>query len=65
MKNYRYINYFFAILLVATGFSLTSCEDEPDKYEVASGYPTVNYVRVTDIAASDSLLTGAYMSSNI
>ena len=65
MKNYRYINYFFATLLIATGFSLTSCEDEPDKYEIASGYPTVKYVRVTDIAASDSLLTGAYMSSNI
>ena len=65
MKNYRYINYFFATLLVATGFSLASCEDEPDKYVVASGAPTVKYVRVTDIAASDSLLSGAYMSSNI
>ena len=65
MKKYRYINYFFATLLVATGFSLASCEDEPDKYVVASGTPTVKYVRVTDIAASDSLLSGAYMSSNI
>ena len=65
MKNYRYINYFFAILIIVMGFSLTSCEDEPDRYVVASGSPTVKYIRVTDIAASDSLLTGAYMSSNI
>ena len=65
MKNYRYINYFVATLFIAMGISLTSCEDEPDKYVVANGFPTVKYVRVTDIAASDSLLTGAYMSSNI
>lgn len=34
----------FASLAVA-GFTLSSCKDQPDKYEVADGKPTVNYVR--------------------
>ena len=40
--------YMKALLIAAvtlTGFSLTSCEDEPDKYEIASGNPTVYYIR--------------------
>ena len=34
----------FASLAVA-GLTLSSCKDQPDKYEVADGKPTVNYVR--------------------
>ena len=34
----------FASLAVA-GLTLSSCKDQPDKYEVAGGKPTVNYVR--------------------
>ena len=34
----------FAALAVA-GLSLTSCKDQPDKYVVADGTPTVHYVR--------------------
>ena len=44
----RMDKYMKALLLAAvtlTGFSLTSCKDEPDKYEVASGKPTVYYIR--------------------
>ena len=26
-------------------FLLSSCKDQPDKYELADGTPTVNYVR--------------------
>ena len=44
---------------------LTSCKDEPDKYEVTNGTPTIRYIRPVDIAMSDSLLTGAYMDNNI
>jgi hypothetical protein len=65
MKNNRYMNWFFAALLAVAGFSMVACEDEPDKYEVAGGKPTVKYVRVPDVAASDSLLTGAYMENTI
>ena len=65
MKNNRYTNWFFAAVVVAAGFSMAACEDEPDKYEVAGGKPILKYVRVPDPAAADSLLTGAYMANTI
>ncbi len=33
------------VTMALTGLSLSSCKDQPDKYEVAGGTPTVNYVR--------------------
>ena len=45
MKNNRYTNWFFAAVVVAAGFSMAACEDEPDKYEVAGGKPILKYVR--------------------
>ena len=54
MKNNRYTNWFFAAVVVAAGFSMAACEDEPDKYEVAGGKPILKYVRVPDPAAADS-----------
>ncbi len=66
MKYYqKYINWFFATMAVVAGVALTACEDEPDKYEIAGGLPTVKYVRVPKPEAADSLLTGAYMSNII
>lgn len=29
-----------------TGLSITSCVDEPDKYEIAGGTPSIDYVRL-------------------
>lgn len=43
MKQYTK-GLFFAAFAVA-GLTLTSCKDQPDKYEVADGTPTVHYVR--------------------
>ena len=37
----------FAMALVAASAGFTSCEDEPDKYEVAGGTPTIDYVLST------------------
>ena len=31
--------------LAMTGLSLSSCKDQPDKYEVTGGQPSVNYIR--------------------
>ena len=53
MKNNRYTNWFFAAAVVVAGFSMAACEDEPDKYEVAGGKPTLKYVRVPDPAAAE------------
>ncbi|MCR4958734.1 MAG: IPT/TIG domain-containing protein [Prevotella sp.] len=43
----------------------TACEDEPDKYEIAGGHPTVNYIRPVALASSDSLLTEASMGTTV
>lgn len=43
----------------------TACEDEPDKYEISSGNPTIRYIRPLNVESADSLLTGAYMDNNI
>ena len=55
----------FAVALVAAGAGFTSCEDEPDKYEVAGGTPTIDYVRPVDAASKDSLLTAASLNNTI
>ncbi|MCD8183211.1 MAG: glycan-binding surface protein [Bacteroides sp.] len=60
MKN----GLFWAVIAVA-GFAMASCEDEPDKYEVASGVPTIRYVRSPKAAAADSLITAASTGSTI
>ena len=55
----------FAMALVAACAGFTSCEDEPDKYEVAGGTPTIDYVRPVDVASKDSLLTAASLNNTI
>ncbi len=41
----KYIQRFLFLSLAVCALSLTSCKDEPDKYEVADGLPVVNYIR--------------------
>lgn len=55
----------FAVALAAVSAGFTSCEDEPDKYEVAGGIPTIDYVRPVDATSKDSLLTGASLNNTI
>jgi hypothetical protein len=54
-----------ATLAAVAGLGLTSCEDEPDKYEVADGAPTVHYVRSPLAESADSLITAASTGSTI
>lgn len=54
-----------ALGLCAMALGTVSCEDEPDKYKGAEGTPTIQFIRSTDPAAADSLLTGAYLSNTI
>lgn len=65
MKLMKYIKGLVIVGAVLSGVMMTSCEDEPDKYEIADGLPTVNYIRMTDLEVADSLITGAYMSNTI
>ena len=65
MKNNKYMNWFFAAAIIIAGFSMAACEDEPDKYEVAGGLPTVKYIRLPLPQVADSLLSGAYMANTV
>ena len=61
----KYIKGLVLIGAIISGMVVTSCEDEPDKYEISDGLPTVKYIRMTDPEVADSLITGAYMANTI
>lgn len=52
------------VVLVAVAVAAVGCEQEIG-YQMTDGVPTVHYVRTTDPAQADSLLTGAYMENLI
>ena len=54
----------FPAVAVMVSF-MASCEDQPDKFELTGGVPTIDFVRVPNIASSDSIITGAYLSSTV
>ncbi len=56
---------FLLSALALTTVVFTGCKDEPDKYEVSGGTPTIRYIRPVGIDGADSLLVGAYMDNNI
>ncbi|MBQ9261744.1 MAG: hypothetical protein IJ185_06555 [Prevotella sp.] len=56
---------FLLSALALTTIVFTGCKDEPDKYVVSDGTPTIHYIRPVNIESADSLLTGAYMENNI
>lgn len=61
----RYINWFFVAALAMMGCLMTACEDQPDKYEIADGVPTLRYVRSPLPEEADSLLVGAYLGNTV
>ena len=61
----RYINWFFVAALAMLGCFMTACEDQPDKYEIADGVPTLKYVRSPLPEEADSLLVGAYLGNTV
>lgn len=65
MKNIiSKISIYAAAALVAAA-SFTACQDEPDRFRLTDGIPTVYYIRPVKAAAADSLLTSAYMGNGI
>lgn len=51
--------------IAVASFGFTSCEDQPDKYEVTSGTPSINFIRPVDAAKKDSLITAASPNNTI
>lgn len=52
-------------MAVLAGLCATSCEEKPGAFELAGGVPKLYYIRPVDVEAADSLLTEAYMESQI
>lgn len=52
-------------VLLACCLTFVSCNDQPDKFEMTGGIPTIKYVRLTDPEKSDSLLDKAYMETTV
>lgn len=55
--------WFMLGVLAISSLVLPSCEDEPDKYEIAGGTPEVIYIRTSQ--TPDSLLTSAFLGTRI
>lgn len=65
MKKNKIFGWLAMTLLLAGGLSFTSCEDQPDKFELTDGTPTINYIRMPYLAQADSLIDAASMESII
>lgn len=66
MKYYNKISsLLLTALVMTTGISMQSCEDQPDEFELTDGTPTINYIRPASASAKDSLLVQAYPQANI
>lgn len=67
-KMKKYIQPVFYLFLLL-GWSLlftTSCDkEEPGKYQMTEGLPSLEYVRYQDSEAAEQLLEGAFMGENI
>ncbi|MBQ9357827.1 MAG: hypothetical protein IJT98_11145 [Prevotella sp.] len=64
MNNKIFKGLYLALATTAM-IGFTACEDEPDKYEISEGSPTIRYIRPVNVEAADSIITGAYMDNNI
>ncbi|MBR1406470.1 MAG: hypothetical protein IJ578_06015 [Bacteroidales bacterium] len=65
MKKYIMKFGLMTVALFGLAMGFTACEDEPDRFELTDGLPTIHYVRPIDVAVKDSLLTSAYMGNGI
>ncbi len=55
----------FFMAVLAIGIMFQSCEEYPDEYEITSGSPTVDYIRMSDPEKSDSLIVSASLNQTI
>lgn len=51
--------------MISSAALLTSCEDQPDKFELTGGTPVIKYIRMPYLAQADSLIVEASLSSVI
>lgn len=63
-KN-RILSAWMIAFVFGLAFLFQACDDNPDEYEIDSGTPTVDFIRITDSASTDSLVTHAFMNNTI
>ena len=61
MKKY----FGMALLACVVSAGMTSCKDQPNKYEISDGVPTIKYIRMQDVALKDSLIEAAALQDGI
>ena len=65
MKLNKIFSWLFVAMMAVSATVVTSCEDQPDKFELTGGTPTVIYIRMPYLAQADSLIDKASLSSVI
>lgn len=65
MKIKTYIKGLAAVFALLVVGGLVSCDDYPDKFELTSGTPTVNYIRLPYLSQADSLIDEASLGTVI
>jgi hypothetical protein len=55
----------YAVAALSAAVCFTACQDDPDRFRLTDGKPTVYYVRPVKASAADSLLTSAYMGNSV
>ena len=65
MKPNKIFGWLGISLMMLSASALTSCEDQPDKFELTGGTPTINYVRMPYLSQADSLITEANLKTTI
>ena len=65
MKTYKIFKGLCLAMAACATLATTSCKDEPDKYEVAGGKPTVKYIRLVDVSVKDSIIYSASLRNTI
>ena len=63
--NNKLSSLLLAALVAVSSFSLQSCKDQPDEFELSGGTPTIHYIRPAKASAGDSLLVQAYPQATI
>ena len=65
MKTNKIFKGFCLALVACSALVTTSCEDEPDAYEIQGGKPTINFIRPVNVDSRDSIITAASMRSTV
>lgn len=51
--------------VISMGMMSVSCEDQPDKFKLTDGVPTIHYIRPASVQGRDSLIVAGYLDNNI